>query len=150
MNSAFLRLRSVGDQEPAIQIQFACLVEIISIALNTPLFPDAEKRVVVGAMLVWEELNVCGKTGPFFRSANDRPMLASEVKTNSAFPLDTFWHRGSHTSQILAWLYALACTAVLFRCNLHQMQFASSFLRMTGETWSSLYPLTKIPKHLSF
>ena len=115
VNYRFRALQLLGGaHEPAIQFEFAGLVLAIASALHIQLHSDSEKRIVIGGMLVREELNVCGKTDPFFCNSNHQPVLASEVKTDSAFPLGTFWHRECRASQILSSLYAHGCPAVLF------------------------------------
>jgi hypothetical protein len=114
VNTAFRRLRSLGDREPAIRVQFVSLVQFISLALGIDLFANSEKYIVVGGMLVREELNTCGKTDQFFQNENERPVLASEVKTNSAFPYGRFWHSEFRTSQILPCAYALGCPTEVF------------------------------------
>ena len=123
VTSAFNSLRSSEEHEPTIQFRFARVVQTVSDALCIELAPNSEKRVVIGGMLVREELNVCGNTDPYFQNANGRPVLGSEVKTNRAFPRGTFWHRGKRAGQVLSSLYNLFCPIAL----LTQMQYKFFF-----------------------
>ena len=123
VNRAFHALRMSDDHEPAIQFRYVVLVTYIADALDKPVISNSEKSIAVGGILVREELNVCGNTDPYFTNANGQQVLASEAKTNGAFPPGRFWHCGYRAPQVLASMYAHGCPIVLFT----QMQYKFFF-----------------------
>ena len=128
VNAEFHRMRVAVNHEPDIQFIFSNLVSSIARAAGREVYPRSEKRIGVGGMLVREHLNVFGKTDPYFQNEFGRSVLASEVKTDQAFPMGTFWHRGFRGPQVLGTLYGHDCPTLLFSQR-HFKIFWESILR---------------------
>ena len=116
VNAEFHRMRVAENHEPDIQFLFANVVSSIARVAGKEVYkyPRSEKQIGVGGMIVREHLNVFGKPDPYFQNEIGRSVLASEVKTDLAFPMGTFWHRDFFARQVLATLYAHACLTLLF------------------------------------
>jgi hypothetical protein len=70
------------------------------------LIPRSEKPILFSGIFARDDLNVCGRTDPFFENANGRAVLASEIKTNVTFRWGSSWHRQRCAIQLISTLYA--------------------------------------------
>jgi hypothetical protein len=105
--------QSSGDDERSMQAQLVSLVQVISLALGVYLIPRSDKAISIGGMLIREEFDICGVTGPHFENSDRRPVLCTEVKTDRSFPPGSYWHREHRAAQILASMYSHSCIATL-------------------------------------
>jgi len=68
----------------------------------------------VGGLLAREEYDLRSQTDVCFLNTNDQPIIATEAKTNPAFPERQLWYHKSRGAQVFSALYSRECPTFLY------------------------------------
>jgi hypothetical protein len=101
-----------GCSEANVSISFAQLVTTVAAILNVHLTSEAETPTAVGGLLVDSNLFLRSNTDVHFLK-NGRNVIASELKSASAFSDRAVWYRDSRGIQVLTAMYAYKCPTFL-------------------------------------
>ncbi|KAI3643818.1 hypothetical protein MP228_009982 [Amoeboaphelidium protococcarum] len=121
MNNALIRryLRNFVDLEdnsPKIVVQsaFDDLVRYIGFQLGISVTSSYSSPFVVGALFADPTYDVRGQSDTIFKGLSGNPLLATETKRATAFPISKLWHHGSRGIQTLCSLYRTGCPTILY------------------------------------
>ena len=115
ITATFFRLKTLPDNatEDTIQATFVSLVVNICTVLELLICTDQGKKIIVGGILSRTEYDFMSKTDPFFVSHDGSPLLATEIKSQQAFPFGDCWYRDCRGVQVFAALYGQNCPTLL-------------------------------------